>query len=387
MIRIAAFWMFNLKTTGLQFGYFFGLLFCVFFIIRGIREEKLSDILLGLIMFFMSMLIQDYTFGFAGINFLWEQLDGWPRHFPWLFPASVYFYFLALTNINFRFNKSHLVHIIPYILYLLFSLILFVNGLTPMNGLFKTTWGLIWDVFFNIISYGGLIFYFVKSLKIFKTYKIWTENQFSNTYDIELKWLRNFLVIFLIGNILHLINSVIDYLYDLPFEQDYYWQLFTVATIVYVGISGITQKQNHHMNFGSQDDQTDQVASEEGNHKNEDKTISSDEVFFKEKLEIFMDTKKPYLNPDLTLRDLAGSMNTNTGFLSSVINNSFKKNFNDYINEYRVKEFENAIKLKENQHLTLIALAYDSGFNSKATFNRAVKKFTGKMPSELTKDI
>ena len=387
MIRIAAFWMFNLKTTGLQFGYFFGLLFCVFFIIRGIREEKLSDILLGLIMFFMSMLIQDYTFGFAGINFLWEQLDGWPRHFPWLFPASVYFYFLALTNINFRFNKSHLVHIIPYILYLLFSLILFVNGLTPMNGLFKTTWGLIWDVFFNIISYGGLIFYFVKSLKIFKTYKIWTENQFSNTYDIELKWLRNFLVIFLIGNILHLINSVIDYLYDLPFEQDYYWQLFTVATIVYVGISGITQKQNHHMNFGSHDDQTDQVASEEGNHKNEDKTISSDEVFFKEKLEIFMDTKKPYLNPDLTLRDLAGSMNTNTGFLSSVINNSFKKNFNDYINEYRVKEFENAIKLKENQHLTLIALAYDSGFNSKATFNRAVKKFTGKMPSELTKDI
>ncbi|MEY3423113.1 MAG: hypothetical protein RIR48_3443, partial [Bacteroidota bacterium] len=116
MIQFGAPLMFSLKTTGLQFGYFFALLFFIIFLIRGIRGENLADIILGCIMFFMAMLIQDYTFGFEGINFLWDELDGWPRHFPWLFPCSVYFYFLAQTNVNFKFTKKHLLHIVPYIL-------------------------------------------------------------------------------------------------------------------------------------------------------------------------------------------------------------------------------------------------------------------------------
>ena len=67
---------FDLKTTGLQFGYFLALLFFVIFIVRGFREDRLSDKMLAWVMFLMAMLIQDYTFGFAGINVLWEELDG-----------------------------------------------------------------------------------------------------------------------------------------------------------------------------------------------------------------------------------------------------------------------------------------------------------------------
>lgn len=374
MIQFGAPFMFSLKTTGLQFGYFFALLFFIIFLIRGIRGENLADIILGCIMFFMAMLIQDYTFGFEGINFLWDELDGWPRHFPWLFPCSVYFYFLAQTNVNFKFTKKHLLHIVPYILYLVLSIILLILGLTPKKGLFSSEINVIWEIFLYILNYGGIFYYFIKSLKIYKNYKVWTENQYSNTFELELKWLRNFLFLFLVGAMIHLFNTIIDFIYELPFDQDYYWQLFTVVTIIYVGVSGLNQRQEKNLIFEHQSIKQE---------KSKIKESSVDELAFKERLQDYMVSKKPFLDPDLTLRDLASKLNTNTTFISGVINNQFEKNFNDFVNEYRVQEFQRAIANPVNKNLTLVALAYDCGFNSKATFNRAIKKFTGKIPSEL----
>ncbi len=379
MIFLFAPLVIGLKTTGLQFGYFFGLLFFAIFLIRGFREGRKSDILLGCIMFFMAMLLQDYTFGFAGINFLWDEMDGWPRHFPWIFPATVYFYFLAQTNEHFKFKRGDFVHLIPYILYLVLSILLYVNDLTPRTGLYSIrSYGHLWHAFLQTINYGGIFYYFLKSLRIYKSYKIWAENEYSNMYELELKWLRNFLIFFLVGSVLHLFNTVIDLIYDLSFDQDYYWQLFVVVTIIYLGVSGLSQKQEKNLAFTEE-------AIEDLNEetKTEPRVASLEELEFKERLVSFMQTRKPYLNPDLTLKNLASQMNTNVTLLSGVINSVFEKNFNDFINEFRVNEFQIAKQNPENKNLTLIAIAYDCGFNSKATFNRAIKKFTGKMPSEL----
>lgn len=365
--------MFQLKTTVLQFGYFFGLLFFLIFFIRGIREERLSDKLLGGVMFFMAMLIQDYTFGFAGINVLWEEMDGWPRHFPWLFPACVYFYFLTQTNIHFKWSARHLFHLLPYILYLVLSLILYCLGLTPNKGLYRSNLGIIWEYFHYLLSNGGIFYYFIKSLKIYKNYKIWAENQYSNFYQIELKWLRNFLAFYLLGAIIHLINTIIDQIFVLSFDQDYYWQLFTVITIVFVGVYGLSQKQEKQLTF----------VEETETGKDKPKFSIEEEGAFKTKIKQLMIDKQPYLNPELTLKELALMMNTNTTILSGMINQCFEKNFNDFINEYRVNAFKSALQEPSNKNLTLVAIGYDCGFNSKATFNRAVKKYTGKMPSEL----
>ena len=68
--------------------------------------------------------------------------------------------------------------------------------------------------------------------------------------------------------------------------------------------------------------------------------------------------------------------------LSAVINSGFSKNFNDFVNEFRVNVFKEKIKDPKLQHLTLLAIAFDCGFNSKATFNRSFKKATGLSPKE-----
>jgi AraC-like DNA-binding protein len=370
-------WSFNLKTTGLQFGYFLALLFFVIFMVRGFREDRLSDKMLAWVLFFMAMLIQDYTFGFAGINVLWEELDGWPRHFPWLFPATVYFYFLAQTNADFRLEKRHIYHVMPYVFYVLVSVVLLLTGLTPNNGLYQTTLGTVWDISVYVLNYGGIFYYFYRSLRIYRNYKFWAENQYSNLYEVELQWLRNFLWFFMIGAVIHLINTVIDLVYDLPFDQDYYWQLFTVATIIYVGFSGLTQEQNKNIHFEEENKTSEK-------DKEEEKPLADEENKLKEKLLTFMDSQKPFLNPDLTLRQLAVLMHSNTSVLSGVINQGFGKNFNDFINEYRVQSFQEAVKDEKNKNLTLVAIAYDCGFNSKATFHRAIKKFTGHVPGAFT---
>ncbi|MEZ4905955.1 MAG: helix-turn-helix domain-containing protein [Spirosomataceae bacterium] len=83
------------------------------------------------------------------------------------------------------------------------------------------------------------------------------------------------------------------------------------------------------------------------------------------------------------MADLAQKLKTNPSVLSAAINQNFGKNFNDFVNEYRIEEFKKQIQLPENKKLTLLAIAFDCGFNSKATFNQAFKKLTGQSPKEF----
>ena len=94
-----------------------------------------------------------------------------------------------------------------------------------------------------------------------------------------------------------------------------------------------------------------------------------------------------HLNPDLTLGMLAAHLDISAQELSATINGSIGKNFNDFINEYRVKTFQDKIQRGRATELSLLGVAFESGFNSKATFNRTFKKFTGKSPSEYLKSI
>ena len=100
------------------------------------------------------------------------------------------------------------------------------------------------------------------------------------------------------------------------------------------------------------------------------------------KLEKFMDERKPYLDPELTIEKLSEETRIKKLLLSQTLNKGFNKNFFTFIKEYRVRHVETELKNQSNEERTIMDIAYMSGFNSKTGFNRAFKDVTGKTPTE-----
>ena len=93
-----------------------------------------------------------------------------------------------------------------------------------------------------------------------------------------------------------------------------------------------------------------------------------------------MKEEKWFQNPSLSLRKLAENVNISSNKLSWLLNERIGQNFNEYINSLRLENFkENALN-PANSHLTLLGLAYESGFNSKSVFNAFFKKIEGMTP-------
>ncbi len=108
---------------------------------------------------------------------------------------------------------------------------------------------------------------------------------------------------------------------------------------------------------------------------------------YRNQLDALMTDKKPYLDPNLTLRSLAQIMEIPPNHLSQLLNEGFGKNFSAYVNSYRVEAFKSKAADPAQQHLTILALAFDSGFNSKTVFNTFFKKITGKTPKTYWKEL
>lgn len=100
------------------------------------------------------------------------------------------------------------------------------------------------------------------------------------------------------------------------------------------------------------------------------------------KLQEYMETEKPFLNPDLKLINLAQALGTSPQILSQVFNMFLKVRYYDFINEYRINEFKRIINANESSKYTLKALSAQCGFSSYTTFFRAFKEVSGMTPNE-----
>jgi AraC-like DNA-binding protein len=92
--------------------------------------------------------------------------------------------------------------------------------------------------------------------------------------------------------------------------------------------------------------------------------------------------KKPFLDCNLSLTELAESLGIFNHYLTQVLNDELNQNFYDFINSYRIEEFKKLLLDKKYNRYTLYAIALEAGFNSKSTFNRIFKNFTGLTPSQ-----
>lgn len=122
--------------------------------------------------------------------------------------------------------------------------------------------------------------------------------------------------------------------------------------------------------------------------KKKTKAKAPDSAVIQEQLETikaYVESEQPYLNPALTLRLLADQVAIHPNQLSWLINEHIGKNFNEFINQKRIAHFKKLVVDPSNAHISLLGLAYESGFNSKTVFNTAFKKEVGMTPKAYQK--
>lgn len=365
----------TIYTTPLQFGYFFSLVMAIIFWVRGKKEERLSDSILGWVMLFLALELQDYTFGFAGINYLWDEMNGFPRGVALLFGPAVYFYFKSQTNRSFRLKKKDAIHLLPWLVYFIVQIVPFIRGKEAVAAFQSSTLLYYLDILNYVSRLASYGLYFYLSLRIYRQYRVWSTHQFSDLEIISFRWFRNLLYFMIVWIVLREIIGIIDGQLDLSFYQDWWWNLPLVVTSFYVGIQGYAQRQPQEIAF---------VQSDEGEVSSKKNKVDKG---LAQKIEDIMKKDRLYLQAELSLSELSKHLKVNTRELSFCINGSFGMNFNDYVNHKRIEAFEEKVQQGQDEHYTLLSLAYDSGFNSKATFNRAFKKLKGSSPKTYIEEI
>jgi len=106
---------------------------------------------------------------------------------------------------------------------------------------------------------------------------------------------------------------------------------------------------------------------------------------YKNKLLLYMKRQKPYLEPSLCLNDLAEKVAIAPHHISQVLNVSLNQNLYDFINSYRIKESQLLLSKQNPNKKTILEILYQTGFNSKSSFNTAFKKHTGMTPTQFRK--
>jgi AraC-like DNA-binding protein len=351
-----------------------GLIFAVLLIFRGTQQKNKADLWLAtLLLVLCSALITPFI-GFANVYDLNQWLTYFPFSISFSYGVLIWFYTLNLTDSNRKFRSKDLLCFLPTIVYLAFRFFLFSRDLDWKSWFYKD-YGRFAESFIFVVELVWNVTFLYFSGKHFRKYRMWLNENYSDTEKIKFDWLRNFLCIFtfvlVLGGVFDFTNS---FIFHLSYIQIFYFELILAVVTYYLAIAGYLRSKTIELEFS--ETKSKAVAEER-------KTLLSDKDLekLKSKLQNMVENDKIYLEPNLTLNDLSRQLGVNSTVLSYTINNGFGKNFNDFINEFRIGEVKE--KLKKADDSTLLGLAFDCGFNSKATFNRAFKKFTGVSPKEF----
>jgi len=225
-------------------------------------------------------------------------------------------------------------------------------------------------------------YFCVNSYKTLKSYRISVLQVFSYQEKVDLIWLTRLIILFAFIMALVLPMSIVSYFYlrSIVFA-DFFFYFSLVFFIFFLGYWGYQQGEVFKF---------DRINSTP-NEKLVDKTplpAGLVQQLYRQKaseLKQVMETSKPYLNPRLAIHDLASGINIPPYQLSKIINLEFHSNFFEFVNSYRIEEFKERISSGEHRNLTILAIAFECGFNSKSAFNRIFKESTGITPGDFIK--
>lgn len=334
-------------------GLLHGVLFA-FYLIFFKKKKLLTNLLLGLILIFMAFRIGKSVMMNFGDNlepiFIFTGLA-----LLLLIGPFLRWYFLGMTRSNFKLPKNYFAEIIPFSLVFIMSLFI-TKELFENNKIVILILGSV-----LLFIYLHFAFYIFLSWRVLKNVK---RNYQKETQSKSQKAIFDWLILLIIGFViiwfsyfLNILDNKVPYVIGpIVYSLAVYFLSYKAFQLKTTEIDGEVFKVN-------------------------DNTVLFDKIS-----KIIVD-EKLYLESDLSLSKLGKLVGQSTQKTSSVINQYAKRNFNDFINYYRIQDAKNLLSNTEYEKFTISSIAFDSGFSSLSSFNSAFKKFEGITPSmyrELT---
>jgi len=377
---------FNKWSSPLFFLSMQGLLFVVLLLWRWNKKGNVSDLLLGLLLLILCYHRTSYTIGFMDWYDTYRNTKVNYFLVPMTFAIGplLYLYTKSVTSSGFRLIKKHWIHFVPLIIYFIYRVFLYGYDLVQ-PGFEETQNGVLMESlenryispFYDVISEVHQLVYLVLTIQMFIQYRSRILQFYSNTFSRELGWLRNFLGIYLLLWIYNMFEMIIDVaVVTLDWRQGWWYQFIAALAIIYIAIKGYftDTKPLKDVEFNATPAEVTVAPVEDSNGIDLYEEAMS-------RVSDMMESDQLYLDPELSLKSLSRKIQMTPAQLSEVINSGFGINFNDFVNKYRVEEVKKRITSDQYAHLSLLSIALDCGFNSKATFNRVFKKLTNLSPS------
>ena len=291
-----------------------------------------------------------------------------------LFNPALYLYTISLTNRKFRLRWIQLLHLAPYFFFKIAAWI--IEEPQSLENFFQHNHTLWFRIFFGFISILSWAVYLTLTSIVLNKHSGRLKNEFSSI-DLfkKLGWVH-FVVVF------YILYCFLTFLWGV--SNVFAWTttsftLFNYSVLLFFiyifGFYGLKQS-----------DIFKRTATEEiSNGKDQKITglLLSPDVSLKieKKLLSYFAKEKPYLNPELSMSLLSEKLKIPKHHLTEVLNKNMKRNFFQFVNEYRVEEVKKYLSDPKNPY-SIEAIGYECGFNSKSTFFSVFKNITSQTPKE-----
>jgi AraC-like DNA-binding protein len=333
-----------------------------------------ANILLNVILFTMLIYYAFYYLSYS-ITDLKEYVPYF-LCFAFVSPPAIYFYCHSIMTGELPKLKSVAVHmLLPLFLLICVSIFDFKADVILQKYIFI---GMLLALGLLHILYPGLVVYKLSKLYHFEHFQIVGIFKYNKDKTVMIKL---FVTMMLLHSALLVSKAIV---FCVTKE---YWNFLEVANIVFFLVLSYviayhvitnpnaihrTKKKNTIVNF--------KQYSKSGLKEEEAKTIAL-------RINKLFQEEKVYLETDILLSRISEKLNIPCHHITETLNGLLGQNFTDFVNNYRVEEFKLLLKDKKYKKFSILALAFEVGFKSKATFNSSFKKFTKQTPSEYIKSL
>ena len=364
-----------------------------FYIFLNITKERYGNLFIGFFIFYL---------GLESLEVLLSQTAFYKNHpllfliipnLAFLLYPSFFLYIRSIVYKGLKLERRDLLHIIPYLIIVI--IMLFEYYLKPREVQLnimtnnKIPWFIIF--FYYSLRIQGF-FYLILLIRITYRYKKIVEENYSNIKNRNYKWIIQLTFVFTYFVIAALISNLLRFALNDSYEKIAFYFFATISLTFLIWLIYKVMSQPYLFNgVDSNIKLLREYLVEKNNNVNKslNQNVKNDNKHFKEleaNLEKFVTTNEVFLNPSLTIFELAEGLNMKSIDLSSFLNKNLNKNFFDYINEYRIKRAMQILQDPNKKNLTVLEILYEVGFNSKSSFNTAFKKYTNLTPTQYRKN-